>query len=123
MVLVPAGTFQMGGEGTDCEDVHEVTLTRAFYLGLHEVTNREYRDALQWAYDLGHATYDAGSSLVRDAMDDPVSPATGRPLGAKSTSHHDGAFAVARGGGHPMNSMTWCAPPNALAQPAGQVSA
>ena len=47
-VLVPAGTFKMGSPGTECgrspgEDLHEVVLTKPFYLQVTEVTNRQYR--------------------------------------------------------------------------------
>ncbi|MFH1219135.1 MAG: SUMF1/EgtB/PvdO family nonheme iron enzyme [Candidatus Eisenbacteria bacterium] len=52
MVLVPAGTFTMGDGVAYCGVAkHQVTLNRSFYLGKYEVTNKEYRDALQWAYD------------------------------------------------------------------------
>ncbi len=51
MVLVPAGIFTMGEGVAFCgESQHQVTLTHSFYLGKYEVTNQEYRDALQWAY-------------------------------------------------------------------------
>ena len=42
MVLIPAGTFQMGAEGEqDYSPVHAVTLD-SFYIDRHEVTNAEY---------------------------------------------------------------------------------
>jgi formylglycine-generating enzyme required for sulfatase activity len=46
--LVPAGSFMMGSERREQgrrpdESFRRVTLTRAFYLGLHEVTNGEFR--------------------------------------------------------------------------------
>ncbi len=41
MVLIPAGTFQMGAPGTFESPVHSVTLD-AFYMDTHEVTNTEY---------------------------------------------------------------------------------
>jgi formylglycine-generating enzyme required for sulfatase activity len=44
-----------------------VTLTRDFYIGQHEVTNQEYMEALQWAYDRGCVT--ATTSTVRDNLD------------------------------------------------------
>jgi len=44
-----------------------VTLTRSFYLGQHEVTNQEYMEAVQWAYDLGYVT--ATTSSVQDNLD------------------------------------------------------
>jgi len=51
--LIPAGSFMMGSNagGPHEQPVHRVTLTHDFYLGTHEVTNEEYRVALQWAYD------------------------------------------------------------------------
>ncbi len=55
MILVPAGTFMMGQVGV-AEPVHEVTLTNDFLLGRTEVTNAQYLEALQWAYDNGHVT-------------------------------------------------------------------
>ncbi|MFZ1945934.1 MAG: SUMF1/EgtB/PvdO family nonheme iron enzyme, partial [bacterium] len=68
MVLVPAGTFIMGDGVSNCAVVeHEVTLTHPFYLGQYEVTNGEYRDAVQWAYDQGHVV--ATSAVVNDNMD------------------------------------------------------
>ena len=45
--LIPAGTFMMGspaselGRGND-EDYHQVTLTKPFYIGVFEVTQRQY---------------------------------------------------------------------------------
>lgn len=44
MALVPAGTFPMGyaGDMEDTQPVHEVTLTRGFWLDLHEVTEEQY---------------------------------------------------------------------------------
>jgi formylglycine-generating enzyme required for sulfatase activity len=54
MSIIPAGTFTMG-DGVALNGVveREVTLTRDFYLGWYEVTNQEYMEALQWAYDQG----------------------------------------------------------------------
>ncbi len=68
MVSVPAGTFVMGDGGALCgADEHQVTLTRDFYLGQHEVTNLEYLEAVQLAYDHGYVT--ATTSTVQDNLD------------------------------------------------------
>jgi formylglycine-generating enzyme required for sulfatase activity len=68
MVTVPAGVFIMGDGVALCgEDEHEVILTRDFYLGQHEVTNQEYLEAVQWAYDHGYVT--ATTSWVQDNLD------------------------------------------------------
>jgi hypothetical protein len=57
--FVPAGTFMMG----DDEDgvyytspAHQITLTRDFYLSTCHVTNQDYMEAVQWAYDNGFVT-------------------------------------------------------------------
>jgi len=65
MALIPAGTFTMGStEGNSDEmPVHQVTLTQDFYLNTLEVTNAEYLNAVQWAYDQGLVT--ASSNTVQ----------------------------------------------------------
>ena len=71
MIMVPAGVFIMGDGVADCGvDEREVTLTRDFYLGQHEVTNQEYMEALQGAYDLHNVT--ATTTYVRDNMDGSI---------------------------------------------------
>jgi len=68
VVLVPAGAFVQGDGVSTCGlDEREVTLTRDFYLGRHEVTNAEYLPVLQWAYSAGHVTVNADS--IFDDMD------------------------------------------------------
>ncbi|MFH1279665.1 MAG: SUMF1/EgtB/PvdO family nonheme iron enzyme [Candidatus Eisenbacteria bacterium] len=68
MVLVPAGVFIMGDGAAYCgTSQHQVALTHDFYLGQHEVTNQEYRDAVQVAYDQGYVT--ATPSSVNDNLD------------------------------------------------------
>src|SRR5262249_53433236 len=47
LVPIPAGKFQMGSPATepereDRELLHEVTISKPFYLGVYEVTQREY---------------------------------------------------------------------------------
>lgn len=67
-VAVPAGVFIMGDGVAVCgEDQREVTLTRDFYLGQHEVTNQEYLEAVQWAYDNGYVS--ATTTSVLDNLD------------------------------------------------------
>jgi formylglycine-generating enzyme required for sulfatase activity len=71
-VSLPAGTFVMGSpedepERWDGETQHTVTLTTPFEMFATEVTNRQYADLAQWAYDLGYCT--ATSSSLRDALD------------------------------------------------------
>ncbi|MBU0639004.1 MAG: SUMF1/EgtB/PvdO family nonheme iron enzyme [Planctomycetes bacterium] len=56
MVFVPGGEFEMGdsfGEGYSDElPVHDVYLD-AYYIDTYEVTNQQYADALNWAWDQG----------------------------------------------------------------------
>ncbi|GHU49969.1 hypothetical protein FACS1894200_09180 [Spirochaetia bacterium] len=47
MVLVPAGTFQMGGTMYDDEKpVHQVTISKPFYMGKYEVTQKEWVEVM-----------------------------------------------------------------------------
>jgi formylglycine-generating enzyme required for sulfatase activity len=67
MARVPSGSFTMGDPDASCADEHQVTLTHDFYIGQNEVTNQEYLDAVQWAYDNGYVT--ATASSVQDNLD------------------------------------------------------
>ncbi len=45
--LIPAGTFTMGdASGWDNETPHEVTLTKPFKMGVHEVTQAQYEQVM-----------------------------------------------------------------------------
>jgi formylglycine-generating enzyme required for sulfatase activity len=52
--LIPAGTFDMGAaEGEqdadkDDEKQHRVTITKPFYMGIHEVTQKQFRQVLRF---------------------------------------------------------------------------
>ncbi len=55
MVLVPAGTFEMGSdEFADAKPVRKITLTNDFYIGKFEVSNEEYADVLNYAMSKGY---------------------------------------------------------------------
>ncbi|MCY3017636.1 MAG: formylglycine-generating enzyme family protein [Planctomycetota bacterium] len=45
LILIPAGKFAMGSNGGNAYEkpAHQVTLTKAFYLGKYEVTQAQYR--------------------------------------------------------------------------------
>ncbi len=56
MVLVPAGSFQMGsapGNPNDALPVHLVNLD-SYYIGQYEVTNQNIIDVFNWAYQQGY---------------------------------------------------------------------
>jgi formylglycine-generating enzyme required for sulfatase activity len=49
MVWIPAGTFRMGSNSTrywGAQPAHRVTLSAGFYMGKHEVTQREYDEVM-----------------------------------------------------------------------------
>ena len=65
-VRVPAGSFTMGDRLAHCgSNLYPVTLTKDFYLGQAEVTNEQYREMVQWAYDHGYVR--ATMAMVVDA--------------------------------------------------------
>ena len=71
-VTIPSGTFMMGSPTTEplrsgSETQHQVTLTRGFYMQTTEVTNQQYRDLAQWAYDNGYVT--ATENFLNDNLD------------------------------------------------------
>lgn len=69
MVTVPKGEFTMGCDsGYPCgpsEDPEHVVYLDEFWIRKYEVTNRDYCDKIQWAYDNGYVT--ATSSSAQDA--------------------------------------------------------
>ncbi len=68
MILVPSGTFTMGDGMSPCaQDERTVILTNSFYIGQYEITNQEYLDAVQWAFDRGYVT--VGETYVQDNLD------------------------------------------------------
>lgn len=111
MVLVPAGTFIMGDGVAGCGvDEREVTLTNDFYLGQHEVTNQEYMEAVQWAYDHGYVT--ATTSSVRDTMDGSTVELLDLDAAYCEILFSGGVFALRDAGhginpDHPVKEVTW----------------
>ena len=77
MVLVPAGSFQMGSKAfPNAQPVHQVTINNDFYVGKFEVSNQEYADALNYAMDKGYLDKDALSEKAkrREARGNSKSP-------------------------------------------------
>jgi len=111
MVAVPAGVFMMGDGVAWCgEDEREVTLTRDFYLGQHEVTNQEYLEAVQWAYDHGYVTVTTTS--VRDNLDGSTQELLDLDGGVCEISFFGGVFSLCDVGyginpDHPAKALTW----------------
>ncbi|MBP6875734.1 MAG: SUMF1/EgtB/PvdO family nonheme iron enzyme [Candidatus Eisenbacteria bacterium] len=111
MVTVPAGVFTMGDGVAYCgTQEHEVTLTRAFYLGQHEVTNQEYLEAVQWAYDHGYVT--ATTTSVRDNLDGSTQELLDLDGDYCEIAFSGGAFTVRNAGhginpNHPVKEVSW----------------
>ena len=81
MVPIPPGTFTMGSpeseaERCGCETQHEVTLTREFWMGKHEVTQGEYLEVMgsnPSVFRNGTASFYGGSgAIVTDESRHPV---------------------------------------------------
>ena len=70
MVLIPAGTFQMGSTIGDSDEqpVHTVTLN-AFYMDIHEVTNARYQKFVE---STGHPQPPLSHNPRFNASDTPV---------------------------------------------------
>jgi len=107
MILVPSGNFTQGDGVAYCgADQRQVLLNRPFYLGQCEVTNQEYRDLLQWAYDQGHIT--ATETSVRDDLDGSSQLLVDLSSGFMNIAFSGGVFSVASGyEQHPVTSVNW----------------
>ena len=110
-VLVPAGSFTMGDGTSYCGiDERDVTLTRDFRLFQHEVTNEEYVEALQWAYDNAYVT--VTRSAVLDDMDGSTEELVDLDAPTCEIAFSDGVFSVKDGGSgpnldHPVKEVSW----------------
>ncbi|MCB1046530.1 MAG: SUMF1/EgtB/PvdO family nonheme iron enzyme [Calditrichaeota bacterium] len=122
MRLVPSGSFTMGPDANGHGSAHPVTLTHDFWMDVTEVTNQDYLNVLQWAYDQGHVTASAttvqayGLELVN--LDDPdcelaFDTETGvfTLLARDHTTEYGGpGSAYPNGydpGRHPVKEVTW----------------
>ncbi len=72
MILVPAGSFQMGdthgGYGSMAHPAHTVNLS-SFYIGKYEVTHQEVIDVFNWAYQQGYIS--CTSNTLTNTQGDP----------------------------------------------------
>jgi formylglycine-generating enzyme required for sulfatase activity len=115
-VLIDDGSFLMGapeeelGTESDEHPQHTVTLTRSFYLQSTEVTNEQYRQMAQWAYDRGYAT--ATSSSLRDALDGSTQELLDLDGSYCEITFSNGTFGLRDAGyginpDHPVKWVTW----------------
>ena len=90
MALLPAGRFQMGltpgeiGPGDDGEP-REVEITRAFYVGTHEVTQRQFRHVM--GYNPSYFSRD-GRGKPGATYYDQSKPAGGKDRVSAATDDH-----------------------------------
>jgi formylglycine-generating enzyme required for sulfatase activity/pimeloyl-ACP methyl ester carboxylesterase len=112
-VRIPAGTFTMGsptneyGRGSD-ETQHTVTLTTPFLMSATEVTNQQYADMAQWAYDRGYCS--VTSSIIHDNMDGSTHKLLdlNADHGNCEISFSNGTFTVDSGKEtHPVKEVEW----------------
>jgi formylglycine-generating enzyme required for sulfatase activity len=92
------------------QDEHEVTLTRDFYLGQHEITNQEYLEMVQWAHDTGRVT--ATASSVVDNLDGSTEELLDLDDPHCEIAFCDGVFVLRDAGygtnpDHPVKEVTW----------------
>ena len=110
-VPIAAGTFVMGSPALESErrldePQHTVTLTRSFQMLKTEVTNHQYREMVQWAYDMGHCT--ANDTTVRDALDGSTQELLDLDGVACEISFVEGTFVVDPDRvDHPVKEVTW----------------
>ena len=110
-VYCPPGTFLMGspegelGRVSD-ETQHQVTLTHGFYVHSTEVTNRQYAELAQWAYNHGFCT--ATSASLRDNLDGSNQELLDLDAPQRFISFSGGTFTVEEGKeDHPVLEVTW----------------
>ena len=109
MVLIPGGEFEMGNhfsEGDPNElPVHSAHLD-SFYLGIHEVTNRQYANALNWA--LAHQLLDVASGFVRGRGSSAVYCDTTSSSSLSQITWDGATFgSIAGREDHPMVRVSW----------------
>ena len=74
LAQIPAGTFLMGSprneaERDDKEERHEVTLTKAFHLGVYEVTQPQYVEVMNGARDGNNRSTFQGNDLPLESVE------------------------------------------------------
>jgi formylglycine-generating enzyme required for sulfatase activity len=112
-VPIAPGTFIMGSPTDepgrqDDETQHQVTLTHGIYVQTTEVTNQQYMEMAQWAYDRGYAT--VATYNVSDNLDGSTQELFDLSIGgsAADISFSGGDFSCINPT-HPVRWVTWYA--------------
>jgi formylglycine-generating enzyme required for sulfatase activity len=108
-VYVAPGTFLMGSPTTELlretnETQHQVTLTHGIYVQTTEVTNQQYRDMAQWAYNNGHVT--ATSTYLYDNLDGSTQQLKYLGAGGYEMTFSAGVFSCINPT-HPVKYVSW----------------
>ncbi len=108
-VYVAPGAFTMGSPTNEPgrlsnEAPHQVTLTQGVDVQATEVTNQQYTEMAQWAYDHGHATV-AGNGLY-DNLDGSAQLLKLLGPGDYEISFSNGVFSCTNPD-HPVQYVTW----------------
>jgi formylglycine-generating enzyme required for sulfatase activity len=108
-VSILPGTFMMGSPTTELlrntdETQHQVTLTHRFYCQATEVTNQQYQDMAQWAYNNGHVT--ATTSGLYDKLDGSTQLLKSLGLAEYEMTFSAGVFSCINPD-HPVKNVTW----------------
>jgi formylglycine-generating enzyme required for sulfatase activity len=106
---VAPGTFIMGSPTTEPgrytnETQHQVTLTHGLHAQATEVTNQQYRELAQWAYDQGYAT--ATSASLVDHLDGSTRILKILGAGSYEMTFSGGVFSCVNPT-HPVKNVTW----------------
>jgi formylglycine-generating enzyme required for sulfatase activity len=105
-VSIPPGTFMMGSPTTELlrqtnETQHQVTLTHGFFMQTTKVTNQQYMEMAQWAYDHGYAT--ATSVDICDKLDGSTQMLKRLGSGSSEMTFSGGVFSCI----NPTHPVKW----------------
>ncbi|HYD97014.1 MAG TPA: formylglycine-generating enzyme family protein [Noviherbaspirillum sp.] len=126
-VLVPAGEFLMGSDETpealaraypqydparfaqlgDEAPVHKVRITRAFYLGRHEVTVGQFRRFLDASGYRPESEADGTGGYGYNPQYDPAQSARGDAFEGRSPAYSWRNPGFTQGDDHPVTNITW----------------
>ncbi len=105
---IDVGIFTMGSPDSELGRIlheweHQVELTHNFQIQKTEVTNGQYRDALQWAYDHGYITANPDSVFDNDGSNEVLLRMNSSDC---DIDFADGVF-TCRWPAHPVRMVSW----------------
>lgn len=126
-VLIPAGQFMMGSDESpealakdfpllerkrfaelaDEAPVHRVRISRAYYLGQHEVTVGQFRRFVQVSGYIPEAEADGTGGYGYNPAYDPDKPARGDAFEGRAPAYSWRNPGFAQGDDHPVLNVTW----------------